>query len=233
MKLLAVETATEACSCALWDRGQVLERFEVVGRGHTQRLLPMVLELLASAGTRFAALDGLVCGIGPGSFAGVRIAVGFIQGLALARELPVQGVSTLAILAQGSGRGQVVAAIDARMGEVYLGSYARDAQGRVQALAPEQVCAPEQAQRAPMLHDWHAAGSGWGPHAQALQRALGRPASLDAQALPHAADALHLAAPALAAGQGQHAQELLPVYLRDKVAMTLIEQNKNKLKTIV
>jgi tRNA threonylcarbamoyladenosine biosynthesis protein TsaB len=231
MKLLAVETATEACSCALWDEGQVLERFEQVGRGHTQRLPPMVLELLASAGLGFSQLDGLVCGIGPGSFAGVRIALGFIQGLALARELPVQGVSTLATLAQGSGQAQVVAALDARMGEIYLGCYQRDASGLMQALGPECVCAPGQASLPAELHDWHATGSGWGAYPELLEARLGRPQSLTPEALPHAAQALALALPAFRSGHTQDLRSLQPVYLRNKVALNLIEQkllNKNK-----
>jgi tRNA threonylcarbamoyladenosine biosynthesis protein TsaB len=232
MRLLAVETATEACSCALWDEGRVLERFEQVGRGHTQRLPPMVLELLASAGVGFSQLDGLVCGIGPGSFAGVRIALGFIQGLALARELPVQGVSTLATLAQGSGQARVVAALDARMGEIYLGCYQRDATGLVQALGPERVCAPGQASLpAGLDDDWHAVGSGWGAYPELLETRLGRPQSLTPEALPHAAQALELALPAFRSGQTQDLRSLQPAYLRNKVALNLIEQklsNKNK-----
>src|SRR3546814_9528921 len=86
MNILALDTATEACSAALQLGDQVIARFEVAGRGHTQKLVPMVRGLLAEAGIAFAQLDAYVCGVGPGSFAGVRIGVSFVKGLALAHE---------------------------------------------------------------------------------------------------------------------------------------------------
>src|SRR3546814_5034000 len=99
MNILALDTATEACSAALQLGDQVIARFEVAGRGHTQKLVPMVRGLLAEAGIAFAQLDAYVCGVGPGSFAGVRIGVSFVKGLALAHERPVVAVSSLAMLA--------------------------------------------------------------------------------------------------------------------------------------
>ena len=86
MKLFALDTATEACSVALWLDGETVERFEVAGRDHTQRLPAMAKALMAEAGLRWSQLDGLVCGTGPGSFAGVRIGVAYTQGLALAQS---------------------------------------------------------------------------------------------------------------------------------------------------
>ena len=110
---LAVDTATEACSVALWVDGAVREHFEPMQREHTQRLLPMLQALLAEAGTTVARLDGLACGIGPGSFAGLRIGLGVVKGLALARDLPVAGVSSLAMLAQRRGYYSFRSKIDA------------------------------------------------------------------------------------------------------------------------
>ena len=103
MKIFALDTATEACSVALWLDGETVERFEIAGRDHTQRLPAMAKALMADAGLAWSQLDGLVCGIGPGSFAGVRIGVAYTQGLALAHGQPVVGVSSLAMLAAGAG----------------------------------------------------------------------------------------------------------------------------------
>lgn len=227
MRLLALDTATEACSAALWLDGQVLARYELVGRTHTQRMLPMVHGLMAQAGIAFVQLDGLVCGVGPGSFAGVRIGVGFIKGLALALDLPAVPVSSLAMLAQSaldSGAQQVLAAIDARMNEVYFGAYARDDAGLAGAISAAQVAAPDRV-RVDTRGPWHAAGSGWARYEDALRAGVtGVIESIDGAALPQAATALKLALPLFASGAATRADQLAPVYLRDKVALTLEEQ---------
>lgn len=227
MRLLAVDTATEACSVALWLDGQVHERFEVAGRTHTQRLLPLVQTVMAEHGVSFKQLDGLVCGIGPGSFAGVRIAVGFIKGLALALDRPVVGVSSLDMLAQAAvdgGAGRVLAVIDARMNEVYAAAFERDGDGRVRPLDRARVLTPE-ALRIAHPGPWHAVGSGWGAYESSLREAVGGVLlGVDASALPHAANALRLALPVFASGAAASADALTPTYLRDKVALTLIEQ---------
>lgn len=227
MRLLALDTATEACSAALWLDGQVLARHELAGRTHTQRMLPMVHGLMAEAGIAFAQLDGLVCGVGPGSFAGVRIGVGFIKGLALALDLPVVPVSSLAMLAQSaldSGARQVLAAIDARMDEVYFGAYARDKAGLARAMSAAQVTAPDRV-RVDARGPWHATGSGWARYEASLRSGVaGEVQIVDGAALPQAAMALKLALPVFASGAAIHADALAPVYLRDKVALTLDEQ---------
>lgn len=219
MKLLALDTATEACSAALWLDGQVQARFAVAGRTHTQLLLPMVHGLMAEAGVAFSQLDGLVCGIGPGSFAGVRIGVGFVKGLALGLDRPVLGVSSLAMLAQGvAGAEPVLALIDARMGEVYAGLYVREASSLRKLVGLETVSKPD-AIAAPDCA-YHAIGTGWGAYPLAH---LPAPLSRDDAALPRAEQALALAAPDFAASS-HSAEQLLPNYLRDKVALNLTEQ---------
>lgn len=227
MNILALDTATEACSVAMHVDGRIIERFEIAGRSHTERLMPMLQALMAEAGLAFAQLDGIACGVGPGSFAGVRIGVGFVKGLALALDRPVVGVSSLPALALGAqraGAGPVLAAIDARMNEVYWGAYRVGADGLPQALLPEAVCAPAEVPRAE-AGDWAAVGTGWGAYAEALRQAAGvAPQHVDAEALPHAGDILRLALPAFRAGQGGSADALAPVYLRNKVALTLVEQ---------
>src|SRR5688572_20199128 len=125
MKLLALETATDACSAALWIDGAILGRYRLAPREHARLILPMCEELLAEAGIELAQLDGIGVGRGPGSFTGVRIACSAAQGLAYALDIPVSPVSTLAALAQGTMEEWdarcVLSALDARMGEIYFG----------------------------------------------------------------------------------------------------------------
>lgn len=230
MNVLAVDTATEACSVALQIGEQRLSRFSRAGRSHTEQLLPMFQSLLAEAGLPASALDAYVCGVGPGSFAGVRIGVSFIKGLALAHERPVVGISSLAMLAAaalGEDGERVLCGIDARMNEVYFAAYARGQDGLPQPLGEAQVCAPQALAPQPGL--WLAAGSAWSSYETALKEATGAQLlQVDAQALPHAEQALRLAAPALREGRTQSAAQLLPVYLRNKVALTLEEQRTRR-----
>jgi tRNA threonylcarbamoyladenosine biosynthesis protein TsaB len=231
VKVLAIDTATEACSVAVHIDGKVLAEHVVAGRSHTERLMPMVHGLMAQAGLRFGQLDGYVCGVGPGSFAGVRIGVGYVKGLALAHERPVAPVSSLAALALPAlrdGADRVLAAIDARLDEVYLGAYGAGDDGLPQVLVAETVCAP---QSAPALDPgaWRGVGTGWGRYAELLQAATGvAPVAVDATALPRADDALLIGLARLRAGQGINADGLAPAYLRNKVALTLQEQRARR-----
>lgn len=230
MRLLAIDTATEACSAALWLDGEVCARVQHAGRSHMQLLLPMVQALMADSATAFASLDALVCGVGPGSFAGIRIGVAYVKGLALALDLPVIRCNSLEVLAQraiGGGAERVLTAIDARMNEVYAGFFVRSDAGLAQAAgalalgAADSIVAPAEAGSG----RWHGAGSGWSNHAAALAGKLsGGPLGIDALALPQAADALQLALPRLRNGIVDDAQTLDPIYLRNHVALNLQEQ---------
>lgn len=217
--LLALDTATEACSVALLHDGKVHSHYEVIPRLHAQRLLPMIQTLLSEAGVPLAALDAIAFGRGPGAFTGVRIAIGVVQGLAFALDKPVLPVSNLAILAQRAlrehGAQQVAAAIDARMDEVYWGCY-RAEQGEMRLQGSEAVLPPEQAGLPRGAEaDWFGAGTGWGTFAERLPAAV---ATRDGSMLPHAVDLLTLATFAWARGEALPADEAQPVYLRDKVA---------------
>ena len=227
MNVLALDTATEACSAALAVDGRVLARFEVAGRSHTEKMVPMVQALMAEAGLAFAQLDGYVCGIGPGSFAGVRIGLGFMKGLALAADRPVVGISSLeamALPALCTGAPRVLAAIDARMNEVYVGGYAADAEGLPVALFDERVGAPAAMPRL-SEDEWHGVGTGWGRYEAELRAATGIvPRALNGEALPRAEDALAIGLPRLQRGDGQSLDRLVPRYLRNNVALTLVEQ---------
>lgn len=216
--LLALDTATEACSVAVLHDGKVLSHYEVIPRLHAQKLLPMIKQIMADIGAPLSAIDAIAFGRGPGAFTGVRIAIGVVQGLAFGLDRPVLPVSNLAVLAQGAhrvqGATQVAAAIDARMDEVYWGCYAAvegemRLQGEEAVLAPEQVALPDAASG-----HWYGAGTGWGY----VERLAVKPDAFDASALPHAQDLLTLARFAWARGEALPADLAQPVYLRDKVA---------------
>ncbi|GBH15995.1 hypothetical protein ALQ07_01805 [Pseudomonas syringae pv. actinidiae] len=216
--LLALDTATEACSVALLHDGKVLSHYEVIPRLHAQRLLPMIKDLLAEAGVAMSALDAIAFGRGPGAFTGVRIAIGVVQGLAFALERPVLPVSNLAVLAQRAfrehGVSQVASAIDARMDEVYWGCY-RETAGEMRLLGNEAVMAPELATLpVDASGQWFGSGTGWG-YAERIPVSL---AGHDASMLPHAQDLLTLATFAWHRGEALPADDAQPVYLRDKVA---------------
>jgi tRNA threonylcarbamoyladenosine biosynthesis protein TsaB len=223
MKLLAIDTATEACSAALLLDGEVCERFEVQPRRHGALILGMMQGLLEEAGMSLRDLDGLAFGRGPGAFTGVRIAVGVAQGTAFGADLPLLPVSTLAALAQGQfrsgGQRRLLAAFDARMGELYWGAFSIGEEGLAQILGTEQVAPPAEVVLPEDPGPWYGVGSGWGTVGEALAaRLAGRLAGKSPQRLCHAHDVALLGAAALARGESVAAASGLPVYLRDRVA---------------
>lgn len=246
MRLLAIETSTEACSVAVLVDGAISERYEVAPRRHAELVLPWAGALLAEAGLGRADLDAIAVSRGPGAFTGVRLGISIAQGIALALDRPLVPVSTLAVLAL-AGPGQaasggagvdardraadadalpdefILAAIDARMGEVYAGAFARDGEG-LRALGPERVAAPG-AVEVPAGDGWHGVGTGFAASDGALVKLLGgRLARVDPAALPRAADLARLGALALAAGAAVAPELVEPAYLRDNVALTLAAQ---------
>ena len=224
MNILALDTSTEHCSVALLAGGEVLQRLEHAGQRHSERLLPMVQALLAESGLPLTALEGLACTVGPGSFTGLRIATSVAQGLAFGAGLPVIPVGTLETLAAGARAPRVIACLDARMGQVYAAAFAFEpgcVSPRVE-LAP-CVCAPPDLQR-PAGQGWVGCGSGFARHAEALDAALGALDAVEPARVPEARWAARLAAARLAAGERHAPEALVPVYLRDKVALTRAER---------
>lgn len=221
-RILAIETATEACSAALLTDEETSQRFEVAPRQHLALLLPFVESLLADAGISLRQLDAIAFGRGPGSFTGLRIASGVAQGIAFGADLPVVPVSTLAALAQGVVREQgikaVLAALDARMKEVYWGAFVCGSGGLVEAVGQEVVCAPRDVPL-PGPDDWCGAGSGWNSYADVLTRrcAVSSQSVFGVQS-PQAADVAHLAAAIFEDGCALPPEQAVPVYLRDNVA---------------
>jgi tRNA threonylcarbamoyladenosine biosynthesis protein TsaB len=219
MKLLALETSTEACSAALAVDGSVRERFEIAPRRHAELILPMVDGLLKDAGLRLADLDALAFGRGPGAFTGVRIAAGVIQGLAFGADRPVIPVSTLAALAQGAvtEANAIAAAIDARMSEVYWGTFTVGVDGLVVAAGEERVCKADSVE-VPNVAEWFGVGTGWTTYGDILSGKLGnRLRGSAGDRFPRAQDVLKLALRELEAGRTVTAAEALPVYLRHPV----------------
>lgn len=222
MKILAVDTATEACSAALLVDGAVCDRYEVIGRGHAERLLPMVSAVLAEGGLTLGALDAVAFGRGPGGFTGLRIAAGVTQGLAFGAGLPVVPVSDLAALAARAAQRHsvrhVLACLDARMAEVYWAPFDCVDPTAPVLLAAERVADPATVRLPDGAARWFGAGHGFAGY-PALVTGLGaRFAGCDAQLLPHAREIARIGAAACAAGLAVPAEQALPVYLRDEVA---------------
>ncbi|MEH6625008.1 MAG: tRNA (adenosine(37)-N6)-threonylcarbamoyltransferase complex dimerization subunit type 1 TsaB [Motiliproteus sp.] len=224
-KILALDTSSEACSVALLVDQQLQEIHEMAPRQHTQKLLPMVQQLLDDAGLELSQLDGIGFGAGPGSFTGLRITAGVAQGLAFGADLPLFPVSTLAALAE-EGLAEfkaegVLAALDARMGEIYWGVY-QLSNGIMVAVDAERVCAPEQASIAAAANQsdirWLGIGSGWNLQSQLPQHICQKVSQVEPERLVRAGYIARIAERDLAAGKGQAAETALPVYLRDEIA---------------
>ncbi|MGR8999900.1 MAG: tRNA (adenosine(37)-N6)-threonylcarbamoyltransferase complex dimerization subunit type 1 TsaB [Gammaproteobacteria bacterium] len=235
MKLLALETATQACSAALSIDGVITERFELTANEHTRLILPMIDSLMANAGLKPQQLDVLAFGCGPGSFTGVRIATGVIQGIALGADLPVVPVSTLAAIAQEffdennvkekderlkaelSIFNVAFTAMDARMGEIFWGVYRRDEQGFAELIGKESVTPAAEVEFPDMTGV--GIGSGWGVYQQELMtRLAGRAGYCENDKLPRARAIARLGARGFERGLAVAVEQAMPVYLRNKVA---------------
>ncbi len=230
MKALALDTATEACSVALLTDEGLFGDFKEVGRGHAEEILAMVDRTLIEAGVTLGQLDTLVACVGPGAFTGVRISVSVAQGLAFGAGLPVVAVSTLEALALQALRGlapedprQVLACLDARMGEVYWECFAADADRGLMPLTPPAVGAAATVS-VPFSGGFYGIGRGFTayPVLGSLPGVRLQPRS--GSALPDARDMVGLGVIRFKAGLGLDPAELAPLYLRDKVALTEVER---------
>ncbi|MEQ1533145.1 MAG: tRNA (adenosine(37)-N6)-threonylcarbamoyltransferase complex dimerization subunit type 1 TsaB [Sideroxydans sp.] len=227
MKILAIETSTEYCSVALWQDGIVRERCELVGQKHSEVLMEMLDALLKDAGIKAKQVDGIAFGKGPGSFTGVRIACGVTQGLALGAEVEVVGVCTLEALAEASGKDKVIAALDARMSELYLAAYEKR-DGEWSVVIEPCLC---KAEDAPALSGdgWFGVGSGFAVSGVALQARYGdQLSSVDEKVIPQASAVVRIGVREFAKGLAVDAALALPLYLRDKVAMKTVEREAAK-----
>ena len=222
MKILALETSTEACSVALRINDDMLERFEIAPSQHSSLLLPMIESLLQEAGISLHQLDGLGFSAGPGSFTGLRIAAGVIQGIAAGADLPVVAVSTLESLAlyayKNKGKPNILAAMDARKNEVYWGMYRYKNEGYFQLLGEECVCLPASVPL-PDSGEWYGIGPGWTNYTGELTHRVGEALSAyDTGLLPRASCIAELAQSAFKQNRQVAAEDALPVYIRNHVA---------------
>ncbi|HHQ4681990.1 TPA: tRNA (adenosine(37)-N6)-threonylcarbamoyltransferase complex dimerization subunit type 1 TsaB [Aeromonas veronii] len=221
LKILAVDTATEACSAALLVDDKLFSRWEEAPRDHTRKILPMVQAVLEDAGISLSDLDAIAFGRGPGSFTGVRIGISVAQGLAFGAGVPLIGISTLAAMAQGAyrldGAEQVLTAIDARMNEVYFGRYEL-IDGRMQLVGDEVVSEPAALVdvRGKLAGPVTCVGTGFETYGETLS-GLADELAVSQVRFPAAEDMLPLARAAWLAGEAVPVEQATPVYLRDKV----------------
>ncbi len=221
MKLLAVDTSTPACSAALSIDGEITENYQLAPKKHTQLILPMIDEMMAEAQLKPQQLDAVAFGCGPGSFTGVRIATGVIQGIAFACDLPVVPVSTLASIAQfhfnQADCKHAFVAMDARMGEIFWGVYQRNQQDFAELQGKEAVTPATDIVFPDVIGD--GLGTGWESYQQELQSVLGpRINDIDASCLPHACAVAQLGVEGFRQEKAVPVEQALPVYLRNKVA---------------
>ncbi|KFI05755.1 tRNA (adenosine(37)-N6)-threonylcarbamoyltransferase complex dimerization subunit type 1 TsaB [Massilia sp. BSC265] len=226
-KILAIETSSELASCALLDGDRVIARATSGVRTHSQSVLPMVQELLREAGLGLADCDAIAFGAGPGSFTGVRTACGVAQGLAFGAGLQVVPLVTLKAMAEAcrarTGASEVLAVLDARMGEVYWAQYRHDAvSGAWLEVAAPALCAPQDLEPVP-AEGLVACGNGFSAYPDAFAGKAFATGALD-DILPHARELALLGAPALAAGLAVPPAQAQPLYLRNKVAYTSAER---------
>ena len=218
MKILALETAVDPGSVALWLDGVVLARTCPADLSNSAALLPVAEELLRVQGLGFADLDGVAFGAGPGSFTGLRVACGVAQGLAVARDLPLLGIGSLEAMAAASGGARVLVALDARMGEVYYGVFVDGRQvGEIGVYAPDAVPLPESS-------GWLACGNGLTAYPALRERLAACVDAWKPEVIPHAEAVLRLAAPRLESGERVDPADAVPFYVRDKVAKTVAER---------
>jgi tRNA threonylcarbamoyladenosine biosynthesis protein TsaB len=218
MKILALDTSTEWCSVALWRDGEIDAREILAGRRHSELLLDMVDALLRRHDLRPRDLDGIAFGAGPGSFTGLRIACGVTQGLAFGAELPVVGVSTLLAVAESARAGRAVCCLDARMQQVYHAAYVRSGARWDTVYAPG-LYAPGETPLPPG-DCWTGCGSGFRAYREGLaKRYAERLSAIMPDVYPHARDIVRLAVPEFEEGKARSAEQAVPVYIRDKVAL--------------
>jgi tRNA threonylcarbamoyladenosine biosynthesis protein TsaB len=212
MRFVAFETSSEWCSVALFADGDISAEEARAGHRHSELALPMMDRLLGARRLQPKDLDAVAFGAGPGAFTGLRIACGLAQGLAVARALPVIGISSLEAIAEESGATRVAACIDARMREVYYAALEWQ-DGRWREVVAAQCVAPT-ALEPPAGDGWIGCGSGFAVYGSlGLKRVL-------PEVHPTALAVARLAAPRLQAGEGVDAAQATPIYVRDKVAFT-------------
>jgi len=220
LKILAIETSTDACSAALMLGDTVSSSFALAPKEHSKLILPMINSLLLAANLQLKDMDAIAFGFGPGSFTGVRLAASLVQGLAYGANLPVIKVSSLQALAQGAWEKHAVNKVfvvqDARVNEVYTAQYALDADGLMQAVALDSLQNPAELVLPEQLETWYKIGNGWEVYYNILQRRCTLEKIISYNH-PEAQFIAKLAAKDYRAGKLIKPEQALPCYLRDAV----------------
>jgi tRNA threonylcarbamoyladenosine biosynthesis protein TsaB len=229
MNLLALDTSTEYLSLALKLGDNIFTHYQAAGSASSQLVLPQIQILLDSANIKLGDLDGIAFGAGPGAFTGVRIASGVAQGLGYGANLPVVGINTLTAVAEESGQDKVVVCLDARMGEIYHAALIKQ-NGVWLEISETIVCKP---QVSPVLesNDWVGAGGGWAAYKEVLMQIYSNHLSQSVNNVlpditPTAEAILRLAQPVFEAGQAKPAMHAMPIYIRNRVALTTLEREQ-------
>jgi tRNA threonylcarbamoyladenosine biosynthesis protein TsaB len=223
VNLIALESSTHTLSVALWRDGVVVEHGEELPNAGSQHLLPWISDLLVVAGLSIADVDAIAFGSGPGAFAGLRLACGVAQGLAVGLNVPVLGVCTLEALALASGGSEVYACMDARMGEVYCGAYSIH-DGIPTIIQAPGVFAPGAVPQPPSAN-WLGVGNGFKVYDSLLRQRLGQAiGAVRADVQPTAGSVARIAVLRLSGGDRADAAEAIPLYIRDAVALTTAER---------
>ena len=233
-RILAIDTSTAWCSVALsLDDCAPILRHELVSAGASQLLLPWVEELLSEANVKLAELDAIAIGIGPGAFTGVRLGVATVQGLAISNAVPVLPVASLDAVAaqlshthsfQKAKPNSFVVALDARMDEIYWAKYEMIDQKLPVRVAEIHLSKPEEIN---LLGIEFFAGSALKTYGDHLMSGIAQKlpsSSLDSEIHITALGVLECALQMWSAGQQCHVQDLEPLYIRNKVALTTQER---------
>jgi tRNA threonylcarbamoyladenosine biosynthesis protein TsaB len=228
MKILAIEASTHLASVALSIEGALLHKDCPPDVNSSLTLLPTLQALLAEAGVGLAQCDAIAFGAGPGAFTGLRVAVGVTQGLAFAHDLPVLPIETLAAVAWAGGAQRTLAALDARMNEIYAACYLRqDGDGGVLRQGDITVCGPTLVplgNAADEPDGWTVCGNAASVYPAFAERLATAGLRALPAALPHASAVAQLGAIDCLAGRAVAAELALPLYVRDKVAFTVAER---------
>ncbi|MCK5696987.1 MAG: tRNA (adenosine(37)-N6)-threonylcarbamoyltransferase complex dimerization subunit type 1 TsaB [Gammaproteobacteria bacterium] len=232
MKIVALDTSTNACSVTLLEGNQqdfsCIERFEIVPRQHTQLILPMLDSVLQTSGYQIKDIDVLAFGHGPGAFTGIRVATGVIQGISYGADLPVASISSLAALAQAAYHKntschKILVANDARMNEIYFAAYEIQ-QGFMTLIGTECVIKPDDLEASlndlKLDNSWQLVGNGWSVYKETLTSINNQCMGMLADDLiyPNARDIAYLAFKEINNQTLLNAEQISPVYLRNNIA---------------
>jgi len=221
--ILAFDTSSSACSVALQHQGQVKSFHRLAPMQQTRLILPAIQTLLDGFSLQVSQLDAIAFGCGPGSFTGIRLASSVAQGLAFAADCPVFPVSSLAALAQTAykkhGWKKMLAAVDARMGDVYFAAYQVNESAEVRLLGEEAARSLKKLNLAEPAfgerQSWCGVGDAWKQYSEALAASLGYQPEVDSELVPHAEAVLFLGNRMIERGEaGIKANEVSPAYLR-------------------